>query len=121
MATHKSAAIAARQRVNDHLQQQIEALTGAVTTGLNAVEEVTSIKQERERLLAGLAQREQSADQSLVAAVDQLRRLKKTRPEITELLGLADAGIKYPTKSGTKKSTAPDRHTGNQDAKPVAS
>ena len=121
MATHKSAAVAARQRVNDHLQQQIEALTNAVEAGLTAVEQVQSVQQERDRLLAELGQREQQATQSLATAVAQLQQLKKTRPEISELLGLTEAGIKLPPKSATQKAAIPHHDTGNQDAKAVAS
>ena len=121
MATHKSAAVAARQRVNDHLRQQIETLTTAVTAGLTAVEQVQSVQQERARLLAELDQREQQATQSLGVSVAQLQRLKKTRPEITELLGLTEAGIKLPPKSTAKETAVPQQNTGNQDAKPSAS
>ena len=120
MATHKNAAVAARQRVNDHLQQQIEALTIAVTAGLTAVEQVQSVQQERDRLLAELDQREQQATQSLGVSVAQLQQLKKTRPEITELLGLTEAGIKLPPKSASQKAAVPRQNTGNQDAKAVA-
>lgn len=88
MATHKSAAVAARQRVNDHFQQQIEQLTAAVENGIKAADQISKIDDERDAYLASLEAKKHDAQRDLDAAVDQLRSLGKTKPEIAELLDI---------------------------------
>ncbi|PRZ39718.1 hypothetical protein CLV47_11882 [Antricoccus suffuscus] len=116
MASHKSAAVAARQRVHDHLQAQIDALTTAVETGIGAVERLGDLQAERARVLADLDAREQDARGTLADAAAQLQGLKKTRAEISELLGLTAAGITLPTKK--KKPAATKNAPGTTGAEP---
>lgn len=105
MATHKSAAVAARQRVSDHLQQQIEQLTAAVENGIKAAEQMTKIDEEREEFLANLTTKKQGAKRSLDDAVEQLRTLGKSKPEIAELLDIDPKLITSRRRSDATKRT----------------
>lgn len=107
MATHKSAAVAARQRVNDHLQRQIEELTAAVENGIKAAEQVAKIDEERDAYLAKLEAKQQTARDELDVAVQQLRDLGKSKPEIADLLGVDSKLVRSRRRSGA--TTAPEQ------------
>ena len=88
MATHRSAAVAARQRVNDHLQAQINRLTSAVEDGIKAVENLEKVQREHDQLLAALDEQQRAAERGLNAVVDDLRSLGKSKKEIAQLLDI---------------------------------
>ncbi|WP_153505075.1 hypothetical protein [Cumulibacter manganitolerans] len=106
MATHRSAAVAARQRVNDHLQAQIDRLTSAVEDGIKAVENLEKVQRERDELLTTLDAQQRAAESGLSAAVDDLRSLGKSKKEIAQLLDIDPRLIRSRRPSSSPQTRA---------------
>ena len=109
MATHRSAAVAARQRVNDHLQAQIDRLTSAVEDGIKAVFNLQKVQRERDELLATLDAQQRAAESGLNAAVDDLRSLGKSKKEIAQLLDIDPRLIRSRRPSSSPTDTDSNR------------